>query len=468
MMFYTYISYLVTSLKASTICPKTNLCFSSLVVNSNIMQIGVQSPTNSLTAIGVNGNYWTVSGNTTNITLQSATLINDSFVDNSHYTLLLKNISGLYKQNFVVYFQTNISNYSDWTWIYKANTIETGVLQDFLNVTTATSIHTTSNTNANNYSFCTQGKEICVTGHNFHNNTVQLEMYTTVSGWAGLGSGIDMSNSNMWIIWSYDNKIVLSERKSSSHNEPSVSDITEITLITQTQNTVIYHLNASKFNLNQQQNWIWALGADNPESNDVKSNLNMHYSKGSFSVNMFVSGDKAVTILEKVPETIVLHGSLMFVSWNVVAPVAIFIAIFMKSQLGVWWFRAHISLFIFGTLLLQLVSFVYIYNYSTIHFNTIHKQLGLTIFVVSFFQVLLGFIIDKLWNPTRNHIPWWDQLHWWTGRMLMLLTVPTIVLGFIELETYSFNQNFIYTYIAYIIILVVVFIMSHKFLSRSH
>ena len=37
-------------------------------------------------------------------------------------------------------------------------------------------------------------------------------------------------------------------------------------------------------------------------------------------------------------------------------------------------------------------------------------------------------MIDKLWSPGRNTVPWHDKLHWWVGRIafgLSFVAIPT-------------------------------------------
>jgi hypothetical protein len=50
-------------------------------------------------------------------------------------------------------------------------------------------------------------------------------------------------------------------------------------------------------------------------------------------------------------------------------------------------------------------------------------------------QITLGFISNALWTPTRRSIPWWDQAHWWLGRLLSLFAIATLYLGFDEFNS---------------------------------
>ena len=44
-------------------------------------------------------------------------------------------------------------------------------------------------------------------------------------------------------------------------------------------------------------------------------------------------------------------------------------------------------------------------------------------------QIILGFVIDKLWSPDRTSIPLWDKLHWWIGRVVFLIAIINLYLG---------------------------------------
>lgn len=49
-------------------------------------------------------------------------------------------------------------------------------------------------------------------------------------------------------------------------------------------------------------------------------------------------------------------------------------------------------------------------------------------------QVTLGFISDVMWSPDRNAIPWWDKLHWWLGRILMVAGIANCQIGLTAFE----------------------------------
>jgi hypothetical protein len=91
-----------------------------------------------------------------------------------------------------------------------------------------------------------------------------------------------------------------------------------------------------------------------------------------------------------------------------------------------------------GVLVLSLVgiSLVFLYT-SGPHFSTessIHPLLGLITTILLVLQIILGFVIDALFDENRRSTPWYDVLHWWVGRLLSVLALATIVLGIVYFE----------------------------------
>ncbi|KAJ3398744.1 hypothetical protein HDV05_002329, partial [Chytridiales sp. JEL 0842] len=131
---------------------------------------------------------------------------------------------------------------------------------------------------------------------------------------------------------------------------------------------------------------------------------------------------------------LVIHASTLYTAWALLPPLGIFIARFMKHMLGHWWFRLHVMILGF---LLPLLVFVGVLcvelalpEGSKRFFTSNHGILGTVLtFVFLPLQLTLGVVADRLWSPTRTSIPWWDRLHWWVGRLSVLLGGVTIYLG---------------------------------------
>ena len=124
------------------------------------------------------------------------------------------------------------------------------------------------------------------------------------------------------------------------------------------------------------------------------------------------------------------HGILFFVGWAVVAPIATFIARFLKAKLGHKWYFLHRGLM--GGVLSVLVIIAFALGVAAVsqrqspHFDGGHQILGLLIFILIWFQAVLGAIINRLWRPERTKVPIHDKVHWWLGRILILAGTNTL------------------------------------------
>ncbi|KAJ3078940.1 hypothetical protein HDU99_000304 [Rhizoclosmatium hyalinum] len=129
------------------------------------------------------------------------------------------------------------------------------------------------------------------------------------------------------------------------------------------------------------------------------------------------------------------HGSLMFLAWGVFAPSGIVCARYYKfTEHGAKrWFPLHMFFFV-SCFVCTVASFVIVYKATgEDHFdysqNGLHVVLGLAVVVLVFKQLASGFIINKLFNPSRTAVPWWDQLHHWIGRLGFVGALVNIPLG---------------------------------------
>lgn len=453
------------------ICPSINFCFVENKINNISTEIGVQFPINNWAYICNNDNCWIIqlkqgSINLLQLQLQlqsrvayiisNNTLQNKlsgiTFINNTEYLVSYFNISNTISSNWTYHyypypFNVNLLLQSQLPFFIVSTTPTTSTT-----TTTSTSTSTTTTTTIIDYAFC--NTQMCVKGNKFTNNTVQITMINKNKiGWIGLGLGTSMLNSNiMFIKWNN----LLQIRSSNSHSEPSINNAINFNVIS--DNT--FELNSSYFDISNPQTWIWAISDITPSSNS----LSMHSDKGIFTVNMFKPGDQATTIIPSIPNEIFTHGMIMFFVWNVICPIAIYIAMFGKNLLGVWWFRLHAGLFILGVVVLQIIGFTTIYNYITIdHFSTPHRQLGLFVITLSILQVILGFIIDRLWSPTRTSVPWYDRLHWLIGRVLVITSIVTIILGLIETNiSYNLHIGIIISYPLYLAFVIILFVITYK------
>ncbi|KAJ3268215.1 hypothetical protein HDV01_003266, partial [Terramyces sp. JEL0728] len=141
---------------------------------------------------------------------------------------------------------------------------------------------------------------------------------------------------------------------------------------------------------------------------------------------------------------IITHGVLMFIAWTLSPFIGIYIARYLKSSLGHAWYILHVFFMAVLTGAATLVSFVLIFLYSADRFGTdesvgnAHEKLGLVVVIAVIIQIILGYISNAKFEPSRPAIPWWDKAHWWVGRGLFLLGLVNVYLG---IKFYGENYN---------------------------
>ena len=154
-------------------------------------------------------------------------------------------------------------------------------------------------------------------------------------------------------------------------------------------------------------------------------------------------------------QLVLLHAALMFVAWGVAPFVGIYIARHLK-HIGHRWYVLHLLVFILVTLSFSIVGFLAILLFRPLntHFNTPHQKLGIAIFCIMFLQIVLGFVINKLYTPQRTRVPWYDLTHRWMGRLVVCAGLANIVLGLMEFrEKYGLGNE---VYLMFAVWLVVV------------
>eukprot|EP00842_Homolaphlyctis_polyrhiza_P000139 jgi/Hompol1/1125/HPOL_000045-RA len=132
------------------------------------------------------------------------------------------------------------------------------------------------------------------------------------------------------------------------------------------------------------------------------------------------------------PVIVKLHGIFMFIAWGVSPFVGIYIARYMKDQLGVWWYRIHVAIMVVFCLLLSLGSALLIILFrSPPHFTDPHHILGLTVSISVVLQVVFGFLANAYWDPDRDRAGIWDLVHIWFGRLTFVAAIANLYLGLV-------------------------------------
>jgi len=122
------------------------------------------------------------------------------------------------------------------------------------------------------------------------------------------------------------------------------------------------------------------------------------------------------------------HGALMTLAFGFCLSFGVFNARYLKYYY--WWFPLHIMTQMIGVIVAIVALVIAVLMCNGHQFTTVHSFFGLSVLGMSLLAVTMGIISHFLYDPRRLSIPFWpDQLHWWVGRITVLLSYVTIVLG---------------------------------------
>ncbi|ORY40149.1 hypothetical protein BCR33DRAFT_719547, partial [Rhizoclosmatium globosum] len=137
-------------------------------------------------------------------------------------------------------------------------------------------------------------------------------------------------------------------------------------------------------------------------------------------------------------DLVFLHGILMFFAWGVIPPGAIFMARYLKESMN-YWYHWHKYLFLFGS------------EGASRFFTSNHGIIGTVVVFIGYpLQMLLGFISNALYDEKRKSVPWYDQLHHWTGRIIMVLVLVQMQLG---LDLYGASTGVIAAFWCWVVLI---------------
>ncbi|MBD3190630.1 MAG: hypothetical protein GF308_08295 [Candidatus Heimdallarchaeota archaeon] len=122
------------------------------------------------------------------------------------------------------------------------------------------------------------------------------------------------------------------------------------------------------------------------------------------------------------------HAALMIISFLLLIAGWI-VAHFYRSQR--WWYRTHRLLSLIGSIfgVLGLIMGIIMVSLTTkAHFRVAHSILGLITIIFLVFQPISGILLSKIRFKRKER----KIAHRWIGRILYLLMVASIVLGFLE------------------------------------
>lgn len=170
---------------------------------------------------------------------------------------------------------------------------------------------------------------------------------------------------------------------------------------------------------------MWSIGPTNGV--DYSSGVfQQHADRGTAPVNFF--GGCVPPPNQRGEQLRRTHAMIMIVGWTLLLYTGIYVARYMKG-VTTKWFVIHVVYQSIGVAVI-LTGFIIIYVALGAQVIGVHHLFGLVVFILTELQPFIGLLADRLFDPKRKKVPVFpDQVHWWVGRIAMLLAAVTIFLG---------------------------------------
>ncbi|KAI9349180.1 hypothetical protein BDR26DRAFT_799019, partial [Obelidium mucronatum] len=329
-------------------------------------------------------------------------------------------------------------------------------------------------------------------------NLITFTVYSKYTGWISIGTGGSMSGSTMFVGWkSADGGVLVSQRQGNGHNIPLYTKTPLYKVVPNPENISIpldaaiafsftVPVSSNIVNLNGSSNFIFGVSNEGPTGNtsdptisfpqhSLYSSFSMDLSKTDADVSSSLksgkiiggggggnSGNNAISLL-------FLHGLFMFIAWSVIPFVAVFIARYMKDRWGHRWYLAHKWLMLYGVGLFTVAGLLTVELNITPYDGLVrliggsnHGIIGTVVALIIYpLQILLGYVSNALWTAERTEIPWWDKVHWWLGRAVIILAIVNTYLG---LVAYRVDVGWIVGYWVWIAAALIAFVVVGEYL----
>jgi len=147
------------------------------------------------------------------------------------------------------------------------------------------------------------------------------------------------------------------------------------------------------------------------------------------SIN-FYTGEASVSTVISLFD---IHGILMFIAWGVLLPLGMLFARYFRHLPSSLWFKVHRIVQPSGYVVALAGLIIAFIMVGAAQFTTPwHGQLGLTIMIGGFFQILIA-VFRPHTDPTEK-VPStirqaFEYSHWWLGRILIILGVINVFEG---------------------------------------
>jgi hypothetical protein len=161
--------------------------------------------------------------------------------------------------------------------------------------------------------------------------------------------------------------------------------------------------------------------------------------RGLVQVNFVTGTTTTVTPQDNLRKA---HGIIMAFTWAVLAIAGFFIGRYYRGSQNQWriggymWVHEHAIIgigVVIGTIIGFILIVVYISDNGESHFTTAHHIIGLIMFILVFIHPVIGVVAAHTLRKGKE--PGWiaysiGQVHAWLGRVLILLALVNIYLGF--------------------------------------
>ncbi|KAI8921785.1 hypothetical protein BC831DRAFT_475434 [Entophlyctis helioformis] len=371
--------------------------------------------------------------------------------------------------------------------------------------------------------FCTPEQDFCATGGSDTLGNIIVTVHAAAAGYAAFGIGSSMYNATIFVGFrNSTGGITLSPRTSEEHGLPlyapqivaSLVDVQQVAAPLWAKLSYTFQHPAAGITSNT--TYIYAWSESPPSSPDSPSSgFGYHYSRGIIqgldltspallsavdnhtiasktadgfhqSVPVGVASKASLSMSEGRPQpmwdlpegvgydTILrLHGVIMVMAWTICPAFGIFIARYLKETLGVMWFRLHVFFMVVGTGILTIggIALVYMHKPPPHFQDSPHRAFGIIVGFSMLAQMALGVVCDRMFNPERTSVPWWDKAHWVFGRALVIGAVLNIFGGVTLYQSmgYEIHQSIRATFAILFTVLVAAFAYGeYKFGQTSH
>ncbi|ORZ36711.1 hypothetical protein BCR44DRAFT_1512168 [Catenaria anguillulae PL171] len=312
---------------------------------------------------------------------------------------------------------------------------------------------------------CFNNNQLCLSPVRNGTNVDVVLQFSTL-GWVafGLAPNADMSAADVVVVWTRNGPegilVNVSDRWSSGYNMPRADAVQDWNVIAAGKSpadnkflvTIRRAITTSEPAVDlpfkdEEQQFIWALSTQPVEIENGKPQFNKHSEYGPFKMNMLkfdaasepagsgqgLGGNVQSDGTMSREKAVFIHGLCMAIAWGFLSYLAVFVARFMKTKLGAWWFRLHWGIMlVVAALSVTAVVILVMSPVGHSWFSSAHAIVGTLVFGAMWVQIIVGIVIDRMYEPARTFVPIRDKIHWAIGYILALGGPTAILLGLLH------------------------------------